>query len=154
MANEETAFGALVPRQKRLVALYTNEGKKDTYLNRIASYKACYSTKQSPKSLETAAYRLFKKPAIQAAIKELMPPLAYDHLFVSNEYMEHYVKAKKEEDRKDCLDILKEMAKHTGMMDKKKDVDSGRDASKFEKQAKEAQKLWQEQMGIVPETGS
>jgi len=147
--SESTAFSELTPRQKRVVALFTDESKKNTYLNRIASYESCYSTKQSRKSRETACYRLFKKPSIVAAIKECLPPLAYDAMFVSNEYMEHYKNAKNEDDRKDCLDILKEMSKHTGMMDKKKDtVADANKSGKFEKHVKKAQDLWNEQMGI------
>ena len=119
---EERAIDQLTPKQKRMVVLFTSEGKKDTYLNRFASYSACFSTKSNRQSIQANAYRLFKKASIQAAIKEMMPPLAYDHFFVSNEYMEHYESAKRDDDRKDCLDILKEMARHTGMLDKKRDV--------------------------------
>ncbi len=121
----DSAFGALNKKQQRCIALYTNESKRDTYLNRVASYTACYKTARSnAKGLENSAHRLFRKQNIQAAIKEILPPLAYDQIFVSNEYMFHYENAKKDEDRGDCLKILDQMAKHSGMLDKKKEADT------------------------------
>ncbi len=123
----DSAFGALNKKQQRCIALYTNESKRDTYLNRVASYTACYKTARSnAKGLENSAHRLFRKQNIQAAIKEILPPLAYDQIFVSNEYMFHYVRAKKKGDEgtDHCLKILDSMAKHSGMLDKKKEADT------------------------------
>jgi len=117
----ETAFSKLNAKQRRCVTLYTSEGKSETYLNRIASYRACYSVR-TLKNAEQAAYRLFKRQDIRDAIKELLPPLAYDTYFISKEYKDHYDEAREEGKRKDCLLILKEMAAHTGMLQKKQDT--------------------------------
>jgi hypothetical protein len=118
----DTAFSKLNQRQKRTVALYTNETNSQTYLNRLQAYRACYSSTSTLASQKTAAYRLFAKPDIQAAIKELLPSNAYDVLFIRQEYLDHYEKAKSEDDRKSCLAILKEMAIHEGMLVKQKDT--------------------------------
>lgn len=122
MAKDESALDGLTPRQKRCVILFTDESKRGTYLNRVESYKACYQNKQTDSSLKSAAFRLFRKPNIQAAVKELLPTNAYDILFIRNEYMEHYEDAKQELNRKDCLLILDKMAQHQGMMNKKAEV--------------------------------
>ncbi len=124
---ETTAFSELNPRQRRCVVLYTSEARKGTYLNRIASYSACYSTNQPKKSIANNAYRLFKRPDIQAAIKELLPNNAYDVLFLREEGLEMYNKAKTDDDKNQQYKLWVEMCKHEGMYDKKKDaeVDTG-----------------------------
>lgn len=146
---ETTAFGELNPKQRRCVMLYTSESRKGTYLNRIASYSACYSTKQSKKSIANNAYRLFKRPEIQAAIKELLPNNAYDVLFLREEGLEMYNNAKKDDDKNQQYKLWVEMCKHEGMYDKKKEAMDERATTKFEDQAVEAQKLWNEQLELM-----
>lgn len=149
----DTAFSKLNQKQKRCVILYTTESKRDTYLNRVTSYESCYAT-TNRKSSERAAQRLFSRPDMQEAIKELLPKNAYDALIIRDKYWNLLLGAEEDDDKKLQLSILNEMAKHEGMLDKKKDNSNNKDLKKYEQDSKEAQKLWQEQMGLVPKTGS
>jgi len=145
----DTAFSELNQKQKRMVALYTTEANSKTYLNRVESYLQVYKRGDHIKNKEAArksAYHMFRNPKIQAAIKELLPTNAYDALFIRNEYLEHYREAKDEGSRRDCLAILKEMAIHEGMIAKSKEKQETKELDKFEKQAKEAQMIWNEQL--------
>ena len=150
----DSVFNSLNPRHKRVVVLYTSEGRKDTYLNRISSYKACYSNNQSAKSIETAAHRLFARKDINDAIKECLPSNAYDALVLRNEYKWWYDTCKKEYEetsdensRKAALAVLKEMSVHEGMTQKKTITDQQVKATEgYEKHAEEAKRLWREQM--------
>ena len=138
MSKKDTAFSKLNHRQKKCVTLYCSEGRKETYLNRIQSYRKVYETiGQKEQTLKNSAYRFFKSANVQAAIKELLPSNAYDVLFIRDQYLHHYEEAKKDGNRKDCLAILKEMAVHEGMNVKAKQATTDDAEQKSREEASE-----------------
>jgi len=142
MSDHLENYKKLTSKQQSLVKHYTNESNRNTYLNRVESYRSAgYCKGGQDHTVRNAAYRMFNMPSILAAIKELAPK-SFNTFFVRDEMLDTYNEAKKEGKLELRHKILVDMYKaEGGFADKKKDEDSV-DSKEVAEVQKLAQNLW------------
>lgn len=138
-------------REMKFVYFYCMDGT-ESYLDHVKAYRrAGYPQTMSPNLIAYHAKRLLNKLHIREKIKELLPSVAFNYLFIRNELLDMYntAKARFDETGKDSFlklqkDLLCEMAEIEGLYNKS--VATNNDAVHTEAEAAEARKLWNMQV--------